>query len=101
MSEFRGTALSRSSEMIEKLTEIKREFLEENAGVDETNLNCMVDELIKETTKVYTQGQWERKIKKVRLDEKSCRERHDEMVKEISSLKRKLLESQEKINQKK
>jgi predicted RNase H-like nuclease (RuvC/YqgF family) len=63
--------------------------------VGQSELNYLLDTARDETVKIYTKGEWRRKVEKVRNDEKSCREKHDTMAEEIDSLKRKLVESKE------
>jgi hypothetical protein len=83
------------------LADLKREFLQEHESVSQSELNCLLDTVKDETVKVYTKGEWMRKVEKVRIDEKSCRAKHDLMAKEIGSLKRKLLRAKKKIKNKK
>lgn len=80
----------------ENIQKLKKEFLEENRAVNETNYNCLLDEFKKEILPIYTEAQCERKVRKVRQDEHFCREKADSLKAEIGSLKRKLEESEEK-----
>jgi hypothetical protein len=83
-----GTSLFQTGRS-KNLEEIKREFLDEHTSVGPAELNCLIDTVKDETVKIFTRADLRRKIEKVRNDEKSCRERHDSMEKDIGCLKRK------------
>ena len=78
-----GGAHSVSGQTIteEKLALIKNFFLEDYPVVDQADYNSLIDRVNYEQVPIYTQGQIDRRIDRVRKDEKSCRARIDELKK--------------------